>query len=152
MQLSLPIVASGVALALASAQPTPAACALVALGASGALGDPTQDYTVMSSEAGGRSASFTAAVTLGSSTVTIDAPSVVYTGPHPHSGDQPQIKYRATDLLGLLDRQQAYTNQATSFTVTSLLGVVTTVVDGKITNPTGFAQGNYQLRTVVTCS
>ena len=154
MQLSLPLAASGVALALASAQPAQAAiCVLAALDAIGALGDPAQNHTVMSSEEGGGSASFTTLVTLGTATVTIAAPNVVYTGPHPHSGDQPEVKRHATDALGLFNRQQAYTNQSTSFSINGLLvGLVTTAVDGRITNPAGFAQGDYQLKTVVTCS
>jgi hypothetical protein len=81
----------------------------------------------------------------------VGAPSVVYTGSHPHGGDQPQIKYRATGLLGG-QWDQAYTSQQSSFTINSLVGVVTATVNAKITNTSGFAQGDYQLKTVVTCS
>src|SRR5690606_26019019 len=124
------------------AQPASAAiCVLTALNAVGALGDPTENFTVMTSESGGgRSAGFTALITLGSSTITVDAPSVTYTGSKPHSGDQPQIKYRAVDTLGFPVSQQDFTNQATSFNINGLLGLVTATVDGKLTNPAGFAE------------
>lgn len=132
-----------------------AVCALLVQGGTGALGDPTQGYTVMSSEDGGRQTSFTATIVGGSSTVTVGAPTVSYSGAHPHSGDVGQIKYRAVDTLGFLIKQQDYTGQASTFGISALLGVTaiaTTTVDGKITNNSGFPQGDYQLRTVVTCS
>jgi hypothetical protein len=106
----------------------------------------------MSSEDGGSAASFTAAIVAGTSTITVASPSVVYTGPHPHAGDLPEIKYRAVDTFGVVRKDQAYTNQLSSFTINSFLGTVTATVNGKITNSGGFAQGDYELRTVVTCS
>jgi hypothetical protein len=138
--------------AAAGIQPASAACILASLNPVGTLGNPTENYTVMSSEAGGQPAGFTAVVTLGSATITVGAPTVSYTGSSPHSGDQGQVKYRAIDTLGFPVRQQDYTSQATSFGITTLLGTISATVNGKITNPTGFAQGAYQLKTVVTCS
>ena len=155
MQLRPLIVAAGLVLAITSAvQPAAAAvCILLPLGSAyGTLGDPTQNYSEMSSEEGGSSASFTAAIVAGTSTITVGAPSVVYTGPHSHSGDLPQVKYRAVDTFGTVRKDQAYTNQSSTFTINSLLGTVTATVNGKITNSGGFAQGDYQLKTVVTCS
>lgn len=152
MQLRAAIAA---AMALAPTQPASAAvCALVALNGIGTLGapQPAQNYTEMSSEAGGSAAGFTAVITLGSSTVTVAAPTVSYVGPHPRSGDVGQVKYRAVDTLGFPVRQQDYTSQATSFAITGLLGTVTATVNGKITNASGFGRGDYQLKTVVTCS
>lgn len=141
-----------VALACGVQPATAAVCVLLPLGSgSGVLGDPTNNYTQMSSEVGGNSAGFTAAILLGSSTITVGAPSLVYTGPHPHVGDQPQVKYHAVGLLGG-QWDQAYTDQPSSFTINSLAGVVTTTLDARITNNSGFAQGDYQLKTVVTCS
>ena len=150
MQLSQLLIVAALA---CGAQPaTAAVCVLLPLGSgSGTLGDPTDNHTQMSSEAGGNSAGFTATILLGSSTITVGAPGLVYSGPHPHVGDQPQIKYHAVGLLGG-QWDQAYTDQPSSFIINSLAGVVTTTVDARITNNSGFAQGDYQLRTVVTCS
>lgn len=139
---------------LASAQPASAVCILIAGGA-GQLDEPRQatGYTEMSSDVGdGRATSFTVTVALGSSTITVDPPTVTYLGTTPHSGDMPLIRYRAVDVLGTIRKDQPLTNQQSSFNVTSLLGLVTTTVNGKVTNNAGFAEGQYQLKTVVTCS
>jgi len=146
--IAIAVLGGGTALATPAAA---AACVLLPATA-GHLGDLVDNYTRMSSEeAGGYQTSFTALISLGSSTITVGAPSVVYTGPHPHSGDTPAIKYNASGLLGSV-KQQAFTAAQTSFSINTLDGTVTTLVNGQITNPSGFPQGDYTLRTVVTCS
>jgi hypothetical protein len=141
------------ALAVASALASPAAAAVCVLvpGTAGQLGDPVDNHTRMSSEDGGHQTSFTALISLGSSTITVGAPSVIYTGPSPHPGDTPAIRYSASGLLGSV-KQQAYTGAQTSFGINTLDGTVTAIVNGQITNAAGFTQGDYTLRTVVTCS
>ncbi len=152
MQLKLALAAAGLAAGvLGAVQPVQAAvCVLLPL-ITGQLGPPTSNDTQLSSEdQGGRQATFTVAV-VGSSTITVSAPDVVYNGQHPHSGDTPAIKYTATGLLGV-KKQQPYTALASTFGISTLDGTVTATVDGKINNSSGFPQGDYTLRTVVTCS
>jgi len=137
--------------AIAVASPAAAAVCVLVPGAAGQLGAPVDNYTRMSSEDGGHQTSFTALISLGSSTITVGAPSVIYTGAHPHSGDTPAIRYSASGLLGSV-KQQSLTSAQTTFGINTLDGTVTAIVDGQITNSSGFPQGDYTLRTVVTCS
>ena len=152
------ITAIAVALLLAwvivTTQPAQAAsCTLIfLLGSNGALGNPTLNDTKLSSEdPGGAAVSFTTLTLGGPSTVAVGAPSVVYTGARPHSGDTPAVKYQASGLLGTV-KTQSYTGSATSFGIGTLDGTVTTTLNAQITNSQGFPQGNYDLHTVVTCS
>lgn len=151
MQLSGPAIIAALA-ALALASPAAAAVCVLVPGTAGHLGDLVDNYTRMSSElGGGYQTSFTALISLGSSTITVGAPSVIYTGSHPHAGDTPAIRYSASGLLGSV-KQQSFTGAQTSFGINTLDGTVTAVVNGQITNASGFPQGDYTLRTVVTCS
>jgi hypothetical protein len=130
-----------------------AVCTLLLPGIAGELGKVVGNYTQMGSELpGGRSSSFTALISLGNSTITVSAPTMTYPTAHNHGGDVVELAYTATALVGGTLKTQPYTSATTTFPMNALNTTVTGTVNARVTNSQGFAQGNYQIKTVVTCS
>ena len=104
------------------AAPVPAhaaICTLLLPGIAGELGKVVGDHTQMGSELpGGRSSSFTAAISLGTSTITVSAPTMTYPTTHNHGGDVVELGYTAVALVGGTLKTQPYSTAGSSFQVT----------------------------------
>jgi hypothetical protein len=122
-------------------------CTLVAT--PGLLGLSSTGTVLGSQELGGVPAEVSV-VSLGINTVTVAAPTVTGApAAYNPSGQQVQVAYQGVD--GLSGITQAYTSSATDFSV-GLLPITVLLVNNRITNAGGFAQGAYETTTVVTCS
>ena len=108
------------------------------------------DGTVFGSEEIGGVPAAVSILAVGSYTVTVAAPTRTnQPGAYDPTGESVQVSYTGLAGLGLIS--QAYTSSLTTFLIDTLpLSVL--VMNNRITNPTGFAAGTYETRTVVTCS
>lgn len=106
--------------------------------------------TVLGSEETGGVPAEVSIVSLGVNTVTVAAPTRTGSpaGYNP-TGELVRVAYQG--LNGLSGISQAYTGSATNFAV-GILPLTVLLVNNRITNANGFAQGTYQTTTVVTCS
>lgn len=110
----------------------------------------SSDGTILGSEEAGGLAATVTVVSLGSNTITVGAPSLAtYPGAYTPGGETLSLKYQG--LSGLSGISQAYTSAQTSFGV-GLLPITDLIVDLKVVNSAGFAQGAYTAKTVLTCS
>jgi hypothetical protein len=122
-------------------------CTLVAT--PGLLGLST-DGTVLGSEELGGVPGEVSVVSLGVNTVTVGAPSRTGApGGYNATGEQVEVSYQGVN--GLSGISHAYTTASSNFAV-GLLPITVLLVNNRITNANGFAQGTYQTTTVVTCS
>jgi len=121
----------------------------VALSTPGVLALSTDGTIFGSEEVGGVPAAVNI-LAVGSYTVTVAAPTrTAQPGAYDPTGESIEVSYSGLAGLGLIS--QAYTPNLTTFPIDTMpLSVL--VMNNRITNPTGFAAGNYATRTVVTCS
>lgn len=137
------------ATALCAAPATAATCTL-ALSTAGVLALSADAMRLASNEPGGLPAAITIA-SIGTNTVTVSPPSLAaYPSGFDPGGASLAVAYAGAGLLSGV--MQPYTGQQTSFEVPGLIGTVILSLDNRITTSTGFAAGQYQTRTVVTCS
>ena len=107
---------------------------------------PASSGTVISSEESGGSAAALSVVAIGAfPTISFSAPSLT-TSPAGWTGT-PTNAIRYTSTSGA---NQAYTSSTSSASLSALGDSFT--IHGRVTSSTGFAAGNYNLRTVATCS
>jgi hypothetical protein len=133
------------------ASPASAACSL-AIDLAGGLGISGDGKYVGSDQPGGLFATMLVGST-GSSTLTVQPP--VYTqmpSGYTGTGDIMEVSYFGVGLLGGIN--QPYTAVTSQATVPNLLGLGTVLVtfNARATTATGFRNGTYQMKTVVTCS
>jgi hypothetical protein len=121
----------------------------VALTTPGILALSVDGTTFGSSEIGGLPAAVSI-LAVGSYTVTVNAPTRVNSpAGYDPTGEAVQVSYTGLAGLGLVN--QGYTSSLSTFNIDTLpLSIL--VMNNRITNPTGFAAGTYETRTVVTCS
>ncbi len=131
---------------------TPALSCTLTLGTPGTLGISTSGQYLGSTQPGGVAATMTVA-TVGPSTMTVQPPTYTqvpsgYSG----AGDTMEIGYTGSGLISGVT--QAFTTGVTQFGVPNLLGIGTVIVtfNSRATTATGFRNGTYQMRTIVTCS
>lgn len=123
-------------------------CAL-ALSTPGLLALNTDGTELGSEEVGGLPAVVTI-LSVGSHTVTVDAPTRTQS-PGGYDATSEVIDVSYFGVGGLSAINQAYTSILTTFPVATLPLTVLTM-NNRITNPAGFVAGTYTTRTVVTCS
>jgi hypothetical protein len=115
----------------------------------GLLGLSADGKTLGSEETGGLAATVTV-VSLGGNSITVGAPSLVsYPGAYTPGSETLSLKYQG--VSGLSGISQAYTSAQTSFSV-GILPITNLIVNLKVVNNSGFAQGAYSAKTVLTCS
>lgn len=118
---------------------------VLTLNSSGTMTTSTSG-TILSSEQSGGSAASLGVVAVGRlPTVSFAAPALT-TSPAGWTGS-PTTEVRYTSGGGA---NQSYTTDSSSYSPTGLTDSIT--VHGRVTSSSGFAAGNYTLRTVVTCS
>lgn len=124
-------------------------CTLLVL-TSGTLALSPDGTRLGSEEPGGLSATMTVG-SIGASTLTVAAPTVIQS-PAGHNGgsDLVEVAYQGTGLLG--SANQSYTSAQTAVAVPNIVSAVPVTIDNRVTNAAGFTAGTYQTRTVVTCS
>lgn len=115
----------------------------------GLLGLSTDGKTLGSEETGGLAATVTI-ISLGGNSITVAAPTLVsHPGAYTPGSETLSLKYQGQS--GLSGVSQAYTSAQTSFSV-GILPITNLIVDLKVVNNSGFAQGAYTAKTVLTCS
>lgn len=144
-------IATGIALGGATfANPSAAGICTLLISTPGLLGLSPDGYRLGSEESGGLPAILTV-TSIGSSTVTVDAPSLTgYPAGYNPSGLSLEVAYQGSGLIGGVS--QGYTTSQTNFVVPNLISAVALTVNNRAVTSTGFAAGSYQTRTVVTCS
>lgn len=120
-----------------------------------ALGTPglmalSADGTVLGSQETGGVAATVSVLSIGASTLTIDAPTT-QAAPAGYDATNETVEVAYTGASGLGGVSQAYTSALTTVPLSTIpLSVMT--VNAKVTNPDSFTDGAYTVRTVVTCS
>ena len=108
------------------------------------------DGKTLGSEESGGSAATATIVSLGSNTVTVAAPTLLtYPGSYTPGGETLSVKYQGQS--GLSGVSQVYISTQTSFAV-GILPITNLVMNLKVVNNSGFTQGAYSAKTVLTCS
>lgn len=143
-----------VALVLAAfalgAAPAQAGCTLLLVLNTGTLARSADGTRLASDEPGGVAAVVNI-VSLGSSTLTIAAPTLTQSPAGFNSGGSSvQVAYSGTGLLSAAN--QPYTTSQTSVTIPNIVSALPLTINNRINSPSGFTSGTYQTRTVVTCS
>lgn len=126
-----------------------AGCTLSA-STNGTLGlNYTTGTTLGSEEAGGSAGSVTI-LSIGATTLTVEAPSRTnQPGGYVSTGEAVEVRYQGA--TGLSSVTQAYTASQTTRSLGTIAASVLTI-HNRITNPNGFPDGAYATRTVVTCA
>jgi len=108
------------------------------------------DGTYMASDVVGGTSAVVAVVSIGANKITVDAPTLTdYADDYSTTNQTLEVQYSgATGLSGV---SHAYTSASSSFNV-GIIPISALTINNKITNPDGFAQGDYETTTVVTCS
>jgi hypothetical protein len=151
MQLTRRAAPLSVLLLVLATNPAHALCALVVL-TPGTLLLSADGIRLSSDETGALPATMTVA-SIGPSTITVGAPSVIQSPPGHNTGsDFVEVAYEGTGLLSQINH--GYTSTQTQATVPNLGigGLEVLTIDNRITNTSGFDAGTYQTRTVITCS
>ena len=118
---------------------------VLALSTTGVM-TPSADGTVIGSEQSGGNAAVLSVTALGGfPTISFTAPSLTTSPAGWTSTHTAEIRYTSTG-----GANQAYTAGTSSATVSLLRDTFT--VHGRVTSTLGFAAGNYNLRSVATCS
>jgi hypothetical protein len=107
------------------------------------------DGTILGSDQGGIPVSVTI-VSLGTNNITLDAPELTQApNEYDESGQSVELSYAGTVGLTVVNRGF----QASGGTIpASLISTAATLVVGnRIVNANGFAQGNYETSTTITC-
>lgn len=108
------------------------------------------DGTVLGSEEVGGLAATATVLSIGSSTVTVGAPSVVASpAGYDDTNEAVEVKYVGQGGLSLVD--QSYSSGQTQF-ATGTIPLSNLVLNAKVTNTDSFDAGDYTVRTVLTCS
>ena len=107
--------------------------------------------TQMSSDQLGGTASLMTVASVGTSTLTVGAPTVTQSpGGYNQSGQVVEVSYQGAGLLS--GANQSYTTGQTTVPVPNIVSAVVLTINNRVTNSAGFPNGTYQTRTVVTCS
>ncbi|MEM7498603.1 MAG: hypothetical protein AAF371_11500 [Pseudomonadota bacterium] len=86
---------------------------------------------------------------VGNFTVRVDPPVLVQApGPYNTTGQSLEVAYRG--LGGLSGVNQSFTQSSTSFN-TGLSIIADVLIDARLNTPVGLTEGNYRMRTVLTC-
>ena len=106
--------------------------------------------TVLGSEETGGAPATISVLSIGGSTLTVGAPAV-QASPAGYVATNQTVEVAYTGASGLGAVSQAYTSSQTTVTLATIpLSVLT--LNAKVTNPDSFVDGDYTVRTVVTCS
>lgn len=134
---------------LATTLPASAGVCVLSLPTAGTLG-LSPDGRQLGSEYGTPPVAGTLTVaSLGASTLTVDAPQWTQTAPaYQSAGELREVSYSAPVSGGA----QGYTSGSSSIAVPNLVSAVILTINTRVSNPAGFSDGTYALRTVVTCS
>lgn len=125
-----------------------AACTILAT-TGGTLALSTDGGTLASDNLGGLPGTVTI-LSVGDSTIEVAAPTrTAQPGGYNSAGEALEVSYFGVGGLAIVN--QAYTAAPTTFDVSTIPASVITV-NNRISNPNGFAAGNYGLQTVVTCA
>jgi hypothetical protein len=125
-----------------------AACTILA-STNGTLALATDGSSIASDNLGGIPGTVTI-LSVGDSTIDVAAPTRTGQGAgYNASGESVEVSYLGTGGLSIVN--QTYTNQPTSFDVSTIPASIITV-NNRITNPNGFPAGGYSTQTVVTCA
>lgn len=111
----------------------------------------SDDGTELGSEEGGGSAASVLVLSIGSNSIDVDAPIRVSADPAGYNSASEVLEVKYSGAGGLSAVSQDYTSADTDFAVSNI-AVSLLTLHNRITNPNGFAAGNYTTRTVVTCS
>lgn len=115
----------------------------------GSLAMATDGGSMSSTETGGISAVISV-LSLGTNTLTINAPSLISTpAGYDSSGEVVEVAY--VGAAGLSAISQSMTDQTTNHAL-GAIPLSALNIDARITNPNGFTAGTYTARAVVTCS
>lgn len=110
----------------------------------------SSDGTVLSSQEAGGVAAVMTVVSIGSNTLTVNAPTVV-SAPGSHNGSGETVEVSYSGASGLSGVSQTMTDQTTNHALGAVpLSALT--IHTRITNSNSFAAGDYTIRSVVTCS
>ena len=139
------------AMLLAAASANAQACTLT-LGLGGTMKLSTDGRTISSENPGGAGSLVTIVGPLiGSDTITVEAPTLFeYPAGFNTAGAVAEAAYSGAGLLSSV--QRGYATTRGTFQVSSVLGTVLLTVHNRVTANTGFKQGDYKTRTVITCS
>ncbi len=108
------------------------------------------DGTVLGSQETGGVAAAVSVLSIGGSTLTIGAPTT-QAAPAGYDATNETVEVAYTGTGGLGTVSQGYTSSQTTVALTTIpLSVL--AVNAKVTNPDSFTDGDYTVRTVVTCS
>jgi len=135
--------------ALLVATPAEAGLCTLSLPTPGGLALSADGLRLGSEETGVATPGTLTVLSVGSSTLTVDPP--VWTqvpAEYQPGAESREVRYTAP----LSGGSQAYTAMSSSITVPNLLNAVILTINNRVTNPQGFAAGDYRTRTVVTCS
>jgi hypothetical protein len=146
--LSIPLAAPARALDVTFSGTVANTC-ILSLSTPGLMALSLDGLTLGSDQVGGVPATVSI-VSVGTNTITVDPPArTAAPAGYSASGESVEVSYSGVGGLSVVN--QAYTSATSSFDV-GLLAATELLVNNRIINPAGFAQGNYTTRTVVTCS
>ena len=111
----------------------------------------SSDGTTLGSNQPGGLAAMVTVISIGSNTITVGAPSRT-AQPSGYDGSGEQVEVAYSGVSGLSGIDQDWGTDSSSFTVGMLVSATALTVHNRITNTSGFAQGSYQTKTVLTCS
>lgn len=137
---------------LLGALATPTLSCTLTINLPGALGISSDGRYLGSTQPGGTPVTMTVA-TVGANTMTVQPPTYTQVAPgYSGAGDTMEISYSGTGLISGVS--QGFTSATTQFAVPNLFGIGTVILtfNARATTATGFRNGIYQMRTVVTCS
>jgi hypothetical protein len=151
MQLRLHALALAALALVGGAAPAHAGIVCTVLLSTGGLLGLSGDGARLGSEENGGGSAVISILSVGTNTLTIAAPTLTQSP----GGFNPvnlafEVAYRGTDVLAGID--QPYTTAQTSVPLPNMANAVLLTLDNRVTTTAGFAAGNYQTRTVVTCS
>lgn len=127
-----------------------AGCSIVA-STNGTLGlNLTTGTTLGSEEVGGAPGSVTV-LSIGASTLTIDAPARTSAAPSGYVTATEIVEVSYTGASGLTGISQAYTSSQTTQSL-GTIGASVLTVNNRIRNTNGFPADTYTTRTVITCA
>lgn len=144
------LLAAALACAALGVSPALAGNCTLMLQSVGTLALSAEGARLGSEEAGGTSAVLSISSD-GSSTLTVDAPTLSqYPAGFNPAGLTVEVAYRGSDVLS--SAVQAYTASQTTVDVPNLISPVDLTINNRIVTTTGLAAGSYKTHTVVTCS
>ena len=109
------------------------------------------DHTIFGSDQSGGTAVVLTLLSLGPNTITVGAPSLTQSpAGYSTAGQSLQLGY--SGFSGLTPVSKAMGTGGGSFSAGFVLAATEVTIDARVVNTNGFAQGDYQITSVVTCS